>query len=169
MQTLTFNKKLHINQPNAQTVSCARHSVFNNVCIWISKKNMSLQQLKQGRRKAWHIPSPKNLTWWPWSMTLKINRVPDSLKDCTKFGQNTLKGVDSRVFTRMLCGKNLTRWPWPLTLKINRVPNSPKDYVCTKFGQNPLKDVDSRVFTRMLSGKNLTQWHWPLTYDLENQ
>jgi hypothetical protein len=124
---LTFNKKLHINQPNAQTVSCARHSVFNNVCIWISKKNMSLQQLKQGRRKAWHIPSPKNLTWWPWSMTLKINRVPDSLKDCTKFGQNTLKGVDSRVFTRMLCGKNLIWWTWPLTLKINRVPDSLKD------------------------------------------
>jgi carbamoylphosphate synthase small subunit len=37
-------------------------------------------------------------------MTLKINRVPDSLKDyvCTKFGQNPLKDVDSRVFTRML-------------------------------------------------------------------
>jgi hypothetical protein len=37
-------------------------------------------------------------------MTLKINRVPDSLKDkiCTKFGQNPLKDVDPRVFTRML-------------------------------------------------------------------
>ena len=37
-------------------------------------------------------------------MTLKINRVPDSLKDyvCTKFGENPLKDVDSRVFTRML-------------------------------------------------------------------
>ena len=37
-------------------------------------------------------------------MTLKINRVPDSPKDyvCTKFGQNPLKDVDSRVFTRML-------------------------------------------------------------------
>jgi hypothetical protein len=21
---------------------------------------------KQGQRKAWHIPSPKNLTRWPW-------------------------------------------------------------------------------------------------------
>jgi hypothetical protein len=90
-------------------------------------------------------------------VTLKINRVPDSLKVqvCTKFGQNPLKDVDSRVFTRMLCSKNLT--PRPLTLKINRVPDSPKDYVCTKFGQNPLKDVDSRVFTRMLRSKNLTR------------
>jgi hypothetical protein len=26
-----------------------------------------------------------------------------------KFGQNSLKDLDSRVFTRMLCGKNLTR------------------------------------------------------------
>jgi hypothetical protein len=41
---------------------------------------------------------------------LKINRVPDSPKDyvCTKFGQNPLKDLDSRVFTRMLRGKNLT-------------------------------------------------------------
>ena len=37
-------------------------------------------------------------------MTLKIDRVPDSPKDyvCTKFGQNPLKDVDSRVFTRIL-------------------------------------------------------------------
>ena len=37
-------------------------------------------------------------------MTLKINRVPDSLKDliCTKLGQNPLKDVDPRVFTSML-------------------------------------------------------------------
>jgi hypothetical protein len=55
---------------------------------------------------------------WPWPLTLKINRVPDSPKDyvCTKFGQNPLKDLDSRVFTRMLCGKNLTRWPSPLNI-----------------------------------------------------
>ena len=37
-------------------------------------------------------------------MTLKINRVPDSPKDyvCTKFSQNPLKDVDSRVFTRIV-------------------------------------------------------------------
>ena len=98
------------------------------------------------------------MTLWPWKsigfqIFLRTNYVPSSLKD-----------VDSRVFTRMLCSKHLT--PWPLTLKINRVPDSPKDYVCTKFGQNPLKDVDSRVFTRMLRGNNLTQWPWPLNYDL---
>ena len=52
---------------------------------------------------------------WPcdidlWPMTLKINRVPDSPQDyvCTKFGQNPLKDLDSRVFTRMLCGKKFT-------------------------------------------------------------
>jgi hypothetical protein len=44
-------------------------------------------------------------------LDLKIHRFPDSPKYyvCTKFGQNLLKDVDSRVFTRMLCGKNLTR------------------------------------------------------------
>jgi hypothetical protein len=55
----------------------------------------------------------KNLT--PWPLTLKINRVPDSPKDyvCTKFGQNPLKDVDSRVFTRMLHSQKFTRWLWP--------------------------------------------------------
>jgi hypothetical protein len=45
----------------------------------------------------------KNLTRWPWSLTLKINRIPDSRKHylCTKIGQNPLTDVDSRVFTRM--------------------------------------------------------------------
>jgi hypothetical protein len=55
---------------------------------------------------------------WPLDLWLwKINRVPDSHKDyvCTKFGQNLLKDVDSRVFTRMLHSKNLIRWHWPLT------------------------------------------------------
>ena len=74
-----------------------------------------------------------------------------------QFGQNPLKDVDSRVFTRMICGKNLTRWPWPMTLKINRVPDSLKDKICTKFGQNPLKDVDPRVFTRMLRKDRRTE------------
>jgi hypothetical protein len=53
----------------------------------------------------------------PWPLTLKINRFPDSLKDyvCTELGQNPLKDVYSRVFTRMLLGKNLTRSHFPLT------------------------------------------------------
>ena len=44
-------------------------------------------------------------------MTLKINSVPNYPKDygCTKFGQNPLKDVDSRVFTRMLHGKIFTQ------------------------------------------------------------
>ena len=69
----------------------------------------------------------KHLT--PWPLTLKINRVLESPKDyvCTKFGQNPLKDVDSRVFKRMLHAKKFTQWPWPLTLKINRVPDSPND------------------------------------------
>ena len=37
-------------------------------------------------------------------MTLETNRVPDSPKGyvCTKFGQNPLKDVDPRVFTRIV-------------------------------------------------------------------
>jgi hypothetical protein len=50
--------------------------------------------------QTWYIHSPYEI----------LNRVPDSPKDyvCTKFGQNPLKDVDSRVFTRKLCGKNVT-------------------------------------------------------------
>jgi amino acid transporter len=38
------------------------------------------------------------------------NGVPDFHKDyaCTKFGQNPLKDINSRVFRRMLHSKNLT-------------------------------------------------------------
>jgi hypothetical protein len=45
---------------------------------------------------------------------MKIDRVPDSpkYKVCTKRGQNPLKDVDSRVFTRMLHGKK----NYPVTL-----------------------------------------------------
>jgi hypothetical protein len=48
-------------------------------------------------------------------LTLKINRVPDSPKDyvCTKIGENPLKDLDSRVFTRMLCVKI---WPCDIDL-----------------------------------------------------
>ena len=52
---------------------------------------------------------PSDLDLWPW----KSIRFQTLL--CTKFSQNPLKNVDSRVFTRMLCGKKLTQWPWPLT------------------------------------------------------
>ena len=117
---------------------------------------------KQGQRKAWRIPSPKNLTGdldlWPrksiWLQILLTTKYVPSLV---------------KIHRRMLileCSQGcyavkiwpLDLWPWK-TIGFH----SPKDYVCTKFGQNPLKDVDSRVFTRMLRGKNLTRWHWPLT------
>ena len=44
------------------------------------------------------------------------------------FGQNPLKDVDSRVFTKMLCSKNLTLWPWKsiwfqILLRTNYVPS----------------------------------------------
>jgi hypothetical protein len=56
-------------------------------------------------RKAWRIPSPNNLILWPWPLTLKIGRIPDSLKDyvCTKCGQNPLNDVDflQRILTKL--------------------------------------------------------------------
>ena len=67
------------------------------------------------------------LDLWPWKSIGFQTLLRTMHVHCTKFGQNPLKDVDSRVFTRMLRGKNLTRSHWPLTLKINRVPDSPKD------------------------------------------
>ena len=64
------------------------------------------------------------LDLWPWK-SIGFQTPKDYV--CSKFGQNPLKDVDSRVFTRMLRSKNLTRWHWPLTLTINMVPDSPKD------------------------------------------
>ena len=60
---------------------------------------MLILECSQGCYMVTNLPSDLDL----WPMTLKINRVPDSPKDevCTKFSQNPLKDVDSRVFTRM--------------------------------------------------------------------
>ena len=65
---------------------------------------MSILECSQGcyAVKIW----PGEIDLWPWK-SIGFQIV------CTKFGQNPLKDLDSRVFTRMLCGKNLTRWPWP--------------------------------------------------------
>jgi hypothetical protein len=38
-------------------------------------------QIQQGQRKAWRIPSPKKIDPVILILTLKINRVADSLKD----------------------------------------------------------------------------------------
>ena len=127
--------------------------------------------IKQGQCKAWHIPSLKNLTRWPWHLTLKINRVPDSLKDlvCTKFGQNPLKDVDSRVFTRMLCSTfdpltlTFDLWPWKsigfqIHLRSKYVPS------LVKIHWRMLILECSQGCYRV----KIRLWPWPLTYDLEN-
>ena len=67
---------------------------------------MLILECSQGCYTVKKLPSDLDLG----PMTLKINRVPESPKNyaCTKFSQNPLNDVDSRVFTRMLCSKNLT-------------------------------------------------------------
>ena len=86
---------------------------------------MLILECSQGRYtvKIW----PGDIDRWPWKSIGFQTLLRTMYVHCTKFGQNPLKDVDSRVFTSMLCGKNLTRWHWSLTMKINRVPDSPKD------------------------------------------
>jgi hypothetical protein len=121
--------------------------------------------------------------------TVRPSCRPSFRKDyvCSEFGQNPLKDVDSRVFTRMLHGKTFTQWP--MTLKINRFPDSTMQrsrgqgskrlsmYQVFRRVWNLLifkvkgqcdrvkfllrNILVSRLFTRMLCGKNLTPW--PLT------
>ena len=70
--------------------------------------SVSAKKIQQNKGNAKHGISPRlkkipgDLTLWP--MTLNIIRNPDFFKDlvCTKFGQNPLRDVDSREFTRML-------------------------------------------------------------------
>jgi len=38
------------------------------IMIW----KYTIYNLKQGQRKAWRIPSPKNLIWWPWILTYDL-------------------------------------------------------------------------------------------------
>ena len=113
------------------------------------------RQIQQGQGKAWHIPSPKNLTLWPWPLVkihwkmlilecsqgcYAVKIGPLDLWPRKSIGFQTLlrtKYIPSLVkihwmmlilvFTRMSHDKKLTRWPWPLTLTINRVPDSLKD------------------------------------------
>jgi hypothetical protein len=96
-------------------------------------------------------------------MTLKINRVPDSLKDyvCTKFGENpyiiliifiikkTLPSVFGKSFTKFLNTMETRSLYQQVRFKMEFsfvfIFLNNKDYVCTKFGENPLKDVNSSV------------------------
>ena len=106
---------------------------------------------------------PSDIDLWP--MTLKINRVPDSPKDyvCTKFGQNPLKDLDSRVFTRMLCCKywpaDLDLWPWKSI--------GFQTLVRTKYVPSLVKIHWRMLILEWSQGcytvKNFTQWPWPLT------
>ena len=101
------------------------------------------------------------MTWWPWPLTLKINRVSDSLKDkvCTKFYQNRLKDVDSNVHKVKIRPSDLDLWP--MTLKINRVPDSAK-YV-PSLVKIHWRTLILECSQGCYSVTNLTWWPWPLT------
>ena len=115
---------------------------------------------------------------WPgdrdfWPMTMKINRVPDSRKDyiCTKFGQNPLKHVDSRVVTRMLRKDGRTDGSVTISLRNFVGEGIIKRSQCLNINKNFMKDT--YVACPQLTGKisrlkynnnlyrnlkNLSQW-----------
>ena len=108
---------------NAKELNSFQNKSFEQLCKFsqLILPTNTTSGINEGNAKRGVSPRLKIRPWPLTSIGFQI------LLRCTKFGQNPLKDVDSRVFTRMLCSKNLTRWHWPLTLKINRVPDSPKD------------------------------------------
>jgi hypothetical protein len=53
--------------------------IFEKYIYFFKIRQIIGNKFKQGQRKAWRIPSPKDLTQWPWPLTLKINKDPASL------------------------------------------------------------------------------------------
>ena len=123
--------------PTAVTVSWPKIIQPERISKWICNlwlytlipkiKSISQIIVKQGQHKAWRIPTPTNLTWWPWKsivfqILLRTKYVPCLVK----------------IHWRMLileCSQGcyaVKIWPsdidlWPMTLKIHRVPDSSKD------------------------------------------
>jgi hypothetical protein len=121
-----------------------------------------LTESKQGQRKAWHIPSPKNLTQWPWpwkslgfQILLRTKHVPSLVK--IHWRMLILK-CSQGCYAVKIWPSDL--WPWKsIGFQI---------FWRTKYVPSLVK-IHWRmlilVFTRMLwkDGPNLTWWPWPLT------
>ena len=65
---------------------------------------MLILECSQGCYTVKNLPSDL----WPWKSIEFQTLIRTKYVQCTKFSQNPLKNVDSRVFTRILCGKHLT-------------------------------------------------------------
>ena len=105
----TWKSYIHENNKTDRNKGNAKRGISPRLKIWPWKSigfptHLRTKYVLSLVKIHWRMLMEKNLTHWPWPLTLKINRVSDSLKDqvCTKFGQNLSKDVDSRVFTRML-------------------------------------------------------------------
>jgi disulfide bond formation protein DsbB len=64
-----------------------QHAVTHTTTVMILAHCQTKKKYQQGQCKAWRIPSPKNLTLWPWSwksigfqILLRTNYVPSLVK-----------------------------------------------------------------------------------------
>ena len=104
----------------------------------------------QGQRKAWRIPSPKNLTRWPWpwksigfQILLRTKYVPSLVKIHWRM---LILECSHGCYTVKIWPGDIDLWPWKsigfqILLTTKYVPSLVKIH---------WMDVDSRVFTRML-------------------
>jgi hypothetical protein len=119
---------------------------------------------KQGQRKAWRIPSPKNLPLWPWKsigfqILSRTMYVPSLVKIHWKM---LILECSQGCYAVKIWPLDL--WPWKSIgfqthLRTKYVPSLVKIHWMMLI----------LVFTGMSHGKNLTRRPWPLTNDLENQ
>ena len=112
---------------------------------------------------------PGDLNLWPWKS------IGFQILLRTKFGQNPLKDVDSRVFTRMSHGKNVTQWPWKsigfqIFLRTNYVPSLVKIHwrmLILEYSQGchmvkiwPWKSIGFQILLRTKYVPSLVKIHW---------
>ena len=87
--------------------------------------------------------------------------------NCIKFGQNPLKDVDSRVFTRMIRGKTLTLWSWKsigfqIFLRTKYVPSLVKIHWKMLILETlwPWKSIGFHTLLRTKYVPSLVKIHW---------
>jgi cytochrome b561 len=134
----------------------------------------------QGQRKAWHIPSPINLTWWPWKsigfqILVRTKYVPSLVKihwrmlilECSqgcyavkKFDPVTLKINRFQIFLRTKYLPSLVKIHWKmLILECSQECYRVKMRTCD-LDLWPWKSIGFQTLLRTKYVPSLVKIHW---------
>jgi hypothetical protein len=170
---ITLNLNVHGNKKHQQSTPLVCCMALHNIS-------------EQGQRKAWNIPSPKNLIWWPWPVR-KVKIIP------CDFDLWPWKSIGFQILLRTKYVPSLVKIHWRmLILECSQGWYAVKSLLGDlDLWHMPWKSIGFQILLRtkyipslvkihwrMLilecsqgyyTVKKLTRWPWPLTYDLENQ